>query len=899
MTRHLPPAIARLLLESLLPLDSRDAILGDLIEEYAFKATTKSRFEASRWFWSQTCRSVPILAWSSLRITWYRKAPSGGGRFHSGAESERQRVMEGLIQDVRYAGRKVLRAPLFSVAVVLIVALTIAANASIFSFVNAELLRPMPFRDPARVLQISEKNDKLNLPSFGASVLNFLSWREQQHSFQEIAAVGFNTYTITGNGDPEQLYGNQISPALTRVLGLSPVTGRAFTDAEERPGSPPVAMISEGLWKRRFGGSRSILGQSVNLNGQATTIVGIAPAPLSLISAGEVFTPLTIDPAKEVRLNHVLLVFGRLHSGVSKQQAQAEMDSISSHLDQTYPEMRDWGIHLFSMQETFVSPDLKTGLLVLLCAVAFVLMIACANIANLLLSRASARQQEMAVRTATGASRFRLIRQLLIESVALAILGGALGVGVAFWAVGGLNRALPLNTLAIPQVHVDAAVLLFALLMTVLTGLLFGAVPAWRMTRINVNEILKQTGRSSAGGSGARLRNGLVAAELALATVLLISAGLLIKTLANLEHVRLGFESRGLITFQLALPTTKYPLQSGMPQFYHSLLDSIQATPGVQGAAVSSGIPFGAGSYTTSPVIAAQSVLPPNTPAAIDWRMVSGSYFKTMAIPLSRGRTFTAADGPDSSPVAIVSQETAKKLWGDADPIGRTFYRAADAKTVFRVIGIVGDVRSTALNQQAPALYYPIAWHTGQYRPRVVVMDVVVRTAEGSPEAVIPTLRQKVRELDSTIPMANIRTMEDWVSTSAAQPRLNARLLSLFAALALVIAAIGVYAVLAYSVTQRTREIGVRLALGAQPAAVLRLVIGEGMKVGLIGIAIGLLGALATGRALASIVYGVQVSDPVTFAFVAIALTLVALAACIVPALRAAKVDPMVALRYE
>lgn len=807
--------------------------------------------------------------------------------------------MEGLLQDVRYAWRKTLRAPLFSIAVVLTVALAIGANASIFSFVNAELLQPMPFRDPGRVLQIAEKNDRLNLPSFGASVLNFVSWREQQHSFQDIAAVGFNTYTITGNGDPEQLYGNQISPALMGVLGLSPVAGRAFTDEEERPGAPAVAMISEGLWKRRFGGHRTILGKTVSLNGQATTIVGIAPAPLSLISAGEVYTPLTIDPSKEIRLNHVLLVFGRLKTGVSKEQAQAEMDSISLHLDQTYPEMRDWGIHLFSMRESFVSGDLKTGLLVLLCAVGFVLMIACSNITNLLLSRATARQQEMAVRTASGASRPRLVRQLLIESVALASLGGSLGIAIAFWAVGVLNRVLPPNTLAIPEVHVNSMVLLFALLATVLTGLLFGAAPAWRMSRVDVNEVLKQAGRSSGSRSGARLRNGLAATEIALATILLIGAGLLIKTLGNLESVRLGFESRGLITFQLAVPTAKYPLESGMPQFYRSLLDSIQATPGAQGAAVSSGIPFGAGSYTTSPVIAPHSALPPNTPAAIDWRMVSGSYFKTMSIPLLRGRAFTDADGPNSRPVAIVSQDTAKRLWGDADPLGRTFYRAADSKTVFTVVGIAGDVRSTALNQQSPALYYPIAWHIGQYRPRVVVMDVVVRTAGGSPEALISTLRQKVRDLDSTIPMANIRTMDDWVSTSAARPRLNARLLALFAAIALVIAAIGIYAVLAYSVAQRTREIGLRIALGAQPVGVLRLVIGEGMRVGLIGIVIGLLGALAAGRALATIVYGVRVNDPMIFAFVAIALALVAFAACVIPALRAAKVDPMVALRYE
>jgi putative ABC transport system permease protein len=629
-----------------------------------------------------------------------------------------------------------------------------------------------------------------------------------------------------------------------------------------------------------------------------TTIVGIAPPELSLISAAEVYTPLVIDPANELRLNHVLIAFGRLRDGVSLQQAQSEMDSISAHLDQTYPEMRDWGIHVFTLRETFIAPELKTGLLVLLCSVFFVLLIACANVANLLLSRATARHREMAVRTATGASRSRLIRQLLVESVALALVGGGLGIGAAFWAVGAINRALPPNTLAIPEVRVDTVVLCFALLATVLTGFAFGLAPAWRLTRLDIIDVLKQTGRGATGGSGAGLRNSLAAAELALATVLLIGAGLLVETLGNLEHARLGFDSHGLITFQLALPTDKYPLEAQMPQFYRSLLDSAQTIPGVRGAGVSSGIPFGAGSYTTSPVIAEQSVLPPGTPAAIDWRMVSASYFKTMSIPLLRGRVFTDADGPGTSPVAILSQDAAKKLWGEADPLGRTFYRAADPKTIFTVIGVVGDVRSTALNQQSPALYYPLAWRTGPYRPKVVVMDILVRTG-GIPEEFVPALRQRVRELDAEIPMANIRTMDDWVSNSAAQPRLNARLLSLFAALALLIAAIGIYAVLAYSVTQRTREIGLRIALGAQPSSVLRLVVREGMKVGLMGVGAGLLGALAVSRALSSLVYGVPVRDARTFAAVAIALALIALLACFIPARRAAKVDPMVALRYE
>jgi putative ABC transport system permease protein len=809
-------------------------------------------------------------------------------------------MMSGWIQDIRYAGRMMRRTPMFTVAVVLTIALAIAANTSIFSFVNAELLRPLPFRQPNRILQVAEKNDKLNLPSFGSSVLNFLSWREQQHSFQEIAAVGFNTYTLTGSGDPEQLYGNLISPALMRVLGLSPVAGRAFTNEEEKPGSTPVAMISEGLWKRRFGAEPSLIGKAITLNDQATTIVGIAPAALSLISTAEVYTPLTIDPAREIRLNHVLLVFGRLKDGISLQQAQSEMDSISVHMDQVYPEMRNWGIRLLSMEETFVNPDLRTGLIVLLFAVAFVLLIACANIANLLLSRAAAREQEIAVRTAAGASRARLIRQLLVESVTLASLGGAIGFAGAFWAVSAINRALPPNTLAVPEVHADATVLLFAVAATVVTGLLFGLAPAWRMTRVDINEVLKQNGRGSASGARSRLRNGLAAAELALATVLLIGAGLLIKTLGNLERTHLGFDARALITFQIALPTAKYPLTAQAPQFYHALLDSIQAAPGVRDAGVSSGIPFGAGSYTTSPVIAQGSVLPPGTPAAIDWRMVSGSYFKTMSIPLLRGRAFTDADGPTSPPVAIVSQDTAKKLWGDADPIGRSFYRAADPTTVFTVVGVVADVRNTALNQQSPALYYPLAWRMGLRPPQlsVVVMDVAVR-ADGLPEALVPTLRQKVRDLDPELPLANVRTMQEWISNNAAQPRLNARLLALFAAMALLIAAIGIYAVLAYSVTQRTREIGLRIALGAQPAGVLRLVVIEGMKVALIGISAGLLGALAVGRAVSSLVYGVAVHDPSTFAGVAVVLTVIAFAACFVPARRAAKVDPMVALRCE
>ena len=708
-----------------------------------------------------------------------------------------------------------------------------------------------------------------------------------------MAAIGFNNYTLTGTGEPEQLSGNRLSPALTRVLGISPVVGRGFTDDEEKPSAAPVAMIGEGLWKRRFGADQGLIGRTIDLNDTPTTVVGIAPAALNLVSGGDVYTPLVIDPAKELRLSHLLLTIGRLKPGVSNEQAQAEMNTISIHLGQQYPEIRDWGIRLVSFFDTFVSPDLQTGLLVLLGAVGFVLLIACANIANLLLARAAARQSEMAVRTAIGASRSQLMRQLLVESVALSIAGGVAGLLGALWGVHAINRVLPPNTLPIPVVEMEIRVLWFALGLTILTALLFGIAPAWRTAKVDLNAVLQHGGRGSAARMSAGLRNALAAVELALATVLLIGAGLFLQSLANLQQVKLGFAPHGLITFQLAPPTTKYPLDSKASQLYHSVLESLQSIPGVRGASVSSGIPFGAGTYSRHPMLSTeQSVLPPNTLVPIDWRIVSPGYFKTMGIPLLQGRDFTDADGPTAPPVMIVSQATAKKFWGDTDPLGRTLRRSADPRIAFTVVSVVGDVRSTVLTQEFPALYYPVS-------PRVwPLMDVVVRT-DGSPESLSASIRQRVHELDPDLALANVRTMDQWLSNSSAQPRLNTVLLSIFASLALLIASIGIYGVFAYSVSQRSGEIGLRMALGATPRSVLRLVVGEGMKVALIGIGTGLLGGLALGRTMSSLVFGVQVRDPATFIGVAVALASVALAACAVPAFRASRVDPIVALRYE
>lgn len=797
------------------------------------------------------------------------------------------------MNDVRYALRTMRKSPLFTGTVVLTVALAIGANISMFSVVNAVLLRPLPFSDPDRLVQVAEKNDKLHLSSFGSSVLNFLSWREQARSFQEIGALGFANYTLTGSGDPEQVSGNLVSPALIRVLGITPVAGRAFVDAEEKPGAAPVAMLGAGLWKRRFASDPGLVGRTITLNGVATTVVGIAPASLNLLSSGEVYTPLTIDPGKEIRLNHVVITFGRLRPGVPLKEAQAEMDAVSHRMGLQYPEIHDWGIQLINMTDTFVNPQLHTGVLVLLSAVLFVLLIACANIANILLARAVTRRTEIGMRRAMGASRGRLVRQMLVESLVLCSTGGVLGLLAAVTAGRVLNQLLPVGTLPVPVVEMDPRIALFAVAITLVTGVLFGIAPAWQGSHTDVNELIKQGGRGMGVSTGGRLRKVLAGFELALATLLLIGAGLLMRSLANLERVPLGFASQGLITFQLSPPTAKYPVIGGGPQFYRRLLESLQSIPGAGGAAVSSGIPFGAGNYTRHPMFSTgPSILSPSTLVPIDWRIVSPGYFKVMNIPLLRGRDFTDADDDKAPHVLIVSQSTAKTFWGDGDPIGRTLRRSADPSTPFTVVGVVGDVRDTALNQESPQMYYPVAARSS------ALTDVVVRTSQ-APGSLLPAIRQKIAELDGELALANVRTMDEWVSNSAAQPRLNTILLSVFASIALLIASIGIYGVLAYSVSQRTGEIGLRMALGASPRDILRLVVFEGLLVIGGGVAIGLLGAAGLGKVMSGLIYEVTVRDPATFVIAAAFLSAVGLAASIIPAFRAARILPMAALRHE
>ncbi len=693
------------------------------------------------------------------------------------------RWFEDLWQDVRFGLRMLRKNRGFTAIAILTLALGIGANTAIFSVVNAVLIRPLPFAQPDRLVRIFETNDKLHLSQFSSSVPNYLSWKEQAQSFDQMGIIGFVSLNLTGTGDAEQFNATSISPSLMPLLGLQPVIGRAFRDDEEKPGSAPVVMLSEGLWKRRFGGDPALIGKTITLSGTAYTVVGITPPALAVLTASDMNVPLTLDLTQEKRLNHQTVAVARLKPGVTLAQAQSEVNAVSHRVGQQFPEVKDWGVALSTFSQWIIGDQLRTVLIVLLSSVMFVLLIACANMANLLLARAAGRQQEIAVRLALGAGRRRLIRQLLTESTLLSLLGGIAGVLAAFWAVRAMGTSLPAGLLPVSDISVNSTVMLFALVISLCTGILFGLAPALQTANSDLNKILKQGGRSGSGGARPILRKALIASELALATVLLVGAGLLMQSLLRMQAVRLGYQPEHLLTFQLSPPASRYSGTAKSWTLYKSLIDSLQSMPGVHGAAVSSGLPFGSGNYTRTPMApVGPSKLPVGDAIPIDWRAVSPSYFKTMEIPLLRGRLFDEHDDSNSAPVMVVSQKTAETLWGAEDPLGKVIRIVGSGKQM-SVVGVVGDVRNTALNQDPVEATYISA----AYR-QMPLMDVVVRTT-GNPNGAVAGVRQKLRELDSELPMASVRSMQEWISTSAAQPRLNSVLLEIFSLVALLIAA--------------------------------------------------------------------------------------------------------------
>ena len=797
-------------------------------------------------------------------------------------------------QDLRYGARMLWKKPGFTVVAFVTLALGVGANTAIFSVVNAVLLRPLPFADPDRLVVIRET--KLpQFPEFSVSPGNFLDWQRQTTVFEQIAALSGVSYNLIGSGEPERLRGSRVTANLFSTLGVKPALGRDFKPEEDQEGRNNVVIISYGLWARRFGADPNIIGQALTLSGRSYTVIGVMPQTFRLLDrATDVWAPMAFTAQeRENHGDHYIFAFGRLKPQVTQEQATAEMRTIAQRLEQQYPDSNaGWGVKLVPLLQYMVG-DMRPALLVLLGAVALVLLIACANVANLLLARAAARQKEIAIRTAMGAGRWRIMRQLLTESVLLALIGGSLGLLLAVWGLDLLLALAPENLPRVKDVSIDARALGFTFGITLLTGVLFGFVPALQASRPNLNETLKEGGRGMTGDARRqRVRHALVAGEIAVALLLLIGAGLLLKSFWRLQEVEPGFNPKNALAVNLELPRMKYPEDQQCAAFYSQLIERVSSLPGVQAVGASSVLPF-ADDYVVGFVIQGRPPVAPGEMRSANYYAVSPDYFKAMGIPLIRGRFFTERDNQDAPRVMIINETMARRYFPDEDPIGKRILITQGPETFREIVGIVGDVKQYGLDTETtaqtyePYLQQPFSFMT------LVVRATTDATSLGA------AVRSQVLAVDKDQPVSSIETLEKLVSDSVARQRFSMTLLGVFAGVALVLAAVGIYGVMAYAVTQRTHEIGIRMALGAQDVDVLRLVIGQGMILALIGVACGLIGAFALTRLMSSLLFGVRATDPFVFAGVALLLAGVALVACYIPARRAARVDPNVALRYE
>jgi putative ABC transport system permease protein len=800
-----------------------------------------------------------------------------------------------LLQDLRYGARMLLKNPGFTSIAVITLALGIGANASIFSVVNAVLLRPLPFKEPERLIMIRET--KLpQFPEFSVSPGNFLDWKRRNTVFERLVAISGLTFNLIGTGDPEQLSGMRVTEGFLVMLGAKPELGRDFLPEEDQPGRNNVVILSHGLWQRRFVGDPKIINQTITLSGRIYTVIGVMPATFSFGGRETaLWTPMgfTSDDAQN-HGGHFLSAIGQLKPGATLEQARSEMSAIAGQLAQEYPDANaGWNVKLLPLQE-FIVRSVETALLVLLGAVAFVLLIACANVANLLLARAAGREKEIAIRTALGAGRARIVRQLLTESALLALAGGVAGLLLAKWGTDLLLKLAPQNLPRMSDVSLDGRALAFTAAVTLLTGLIFGLVPALQASKPNLTETMKDAGGrgSTEGGRRQFVRGSLVVLEMASALLLLVGAGLLIKSFWRLQRIDPGFNPNNALTASVALPSRKYPEENQHSAFFQQLLEKVQALPGVQAAGASNVVPLG-GDYVLGFVIEGRPPLPPGAGQSTNYYSVSADYFKAMGIPLLRGRVFTEQDTRNSTRVAVISDSMAKRVFPNEDPIGKRIH-VTNGPTVFReIVGIVGDVKQYGLDQDTTLqTYEPYTQQPFSF------MTLVVRTA-GDPTNLTSAIRNQVLSIDKEQPVSGVRTLEQRVSTSIAQQRFSMLLLGVFAAVAMVLAAVGIYGVLSYAAAQRTHEIGIRMALGARAGNVLKMVIGQGMKLALAGVALGSGAALALTQLMKRLLFGVTAADPMTYVVIALSLTLVALFACWIPARRAAKVDPMVALRVE
>ncbi len=814
--------------------------------------------------------------------------------------------MESLLKDIRYGIRGLLKRPAFTAIAVITLALGIGANTAIFSVVNAVLLRPLPFHDPGKLVTLWERNPKQGYEENAPAAGNFVDWRDQNRVFKQMAIYApSKKFNLALEDQPENITGAAVSTSLFEVLGVRPVQGRTFSSEEEQPGNDQVTLISHNLWQRHFAADRNPVGRTITLDGKTYTIVGVMPEGFQFpggsgtvlrtftAAPAELWVPLALDAETlRQRSSHSLNVIGRLKPGITVGQATAEMDAIQQRLEQQYPTFFiGSNVKVVPLAEQVVGKA-RRPLLVLWGAVAFVLLISCANVANLLLSRSSSRKKEFALRAALGAGRTRILRQLLTESLLLSFAGGIAGALLAAWGVHVLSAIVPPDFPRRGEIAIDGWVLGFTLLIAVLTAIIFGLAPALQSTKMDLTNALKAGGRNSSGSSHRHsLRGLLVMSEMALALILLIGAALMIQSFLRLRHVGAGFTPDNVLTMETSLPANSYP-RVRRPAFFQQLLERAQSVPGVQAVAAAKHLPLSGDNMNFAFDIEGRPFPPGRSPGA-DCRFVTPDYFKALSIALIKGRVFSESDDPQAPNVLLINKAMADRYFPDEDPIGKRIVLGINNFTG-QIVGIVGDVKHVGLDADVNhEVYLPYS-----QAPFWTDMTLLVRTA-GDPMSVAGAMRKELGTLDKQVTIGKVRTMDMIAAESVAQPRFRTLLLGLFGVSALLLAAVGIYGVMSYAVTQRTREIGIRMALGAQVGDVRKLVIRNGMTLALSGVAIGLAGAFGLTRLMTNLLFGISATDAPTFAAISAGLVAVALLACYIPARRATKVDPLVALRYE
>ncbi len=808
-----------------------------------------------------------------------------------------------LFNDLVYGARILLKKPGFTVIAVLTLALGIGANTAIFSIINTVLLTPLPYKDPDRLMMVWEHNLPISKTMNVVNPGNFNDWQKQSAGFEEMAGLYDSMINLTGAGDPEEMSIQYITPNMLSMLGVGALHGRTFVEEDGKPDSDQVIVLGHGLWQRRFGGDPQIVNRTINLNGQQRTVIGVMPPNFKLYikemsltgKSPEMWSQFQITPQMQQRRGRFMRVIGRLKQGVSVEQARQEMMAIGSRLEAEYPDFnKGWSVNVVPLRDQLTG-EVKASLWILMAAVGFVLLIATANVANLQLARVVTREKELAIRQAMGAGRWRIIRQLLTENLLLAIFGGAAGVILAIWAIELLPSVIPRELLQVESVSIDPRVLVFTAGISLLTGVIFGVYPAWASSGHDLIDLLKDGGRGAGAGLHSQwLSSALVIAQVALALVLLVGAGLLIRSLIRLQSIDPGFRSENLLTARVSLPGSKYSESSQRTQFFKQIVEKISKMPGVQSAGAISFLPFGGAGAATSFSIFGRPAPAPGQSPVTDVRVVDEHYFTTLKIPLLEGRLFNAREADQNSDTIIINETLARQYFPGESPIGKKItVNMKDDNRPSEIIGVVGDVRHTTLDDTIRSMVY---WPHPQLA--YPFMTLVVRT-EGDPESIVSGIRNQVRSLDPEQPISNVSTMDQLLTESVGKARFATILLSLFALLALSLAAVGIYGIISYAVSQRTHEIGIRMALGAGASDVLRMVIGQGMKLTIIGVLIGTLASIGLMQFLSSQLYQVSAFDNSTYLGVVVLLSTVALLACWLPARRATHVDPMVALRYE